>query len=379
MKAPWNVAAVFLLAAVALAGCSEDAGTGFTVKAPAEGAGPFVFTAQMKADNYTWDLGDRLTAKYGKQVEHTYDFANGQITVRLKATTGGKVTESSQVLVLGDGQNAAPVLVLEGQTNWAVVGETVKFSGAASTDSDGDALRFSWNCIRTGDAVRQGVGHSHGGGGGVPYGTPSAGSVESRTATGPLPAADRSVAGDLCDALGAGGRPSLDATIEGAFEKTGVYDVIMLASDPKTPTTSGRFTLYVTDPAERPSPVQVETFSGLFQGGAGGSFQSVCDTPGQSCDQARYSFSLPLAALVSFVNLTWGHVQGLEGTPADNSVTASLLRGENVVLAPSSEPQVVEGLTASTYTVLVTLVQGVQVNYEVQVTTYLNLDPTAVY
>src|SRR5687767_4753719 len=64
--------------AVGLAGCSSggDSG-GFSIKAPGEPGGKYVFKASGSADNYTWDMGDHLTILYGKEVRHAYDFQNG--------------------------------------------------------------------------------------------------------------------------------------------------------------------------------------------------------------------------------------------------------------------------------------------------------------
>ncbi|HLF16219.1 MAG TPA: hypothetical protein VI796_02165 [Candidatus Thermoplasmatota archaeon] len=377
-----NLRAALILAALPatlLAGCSGGGGgLGISVGEPDAPGGAYTFTATGSADNYTWDLGDHLTVKYGKSIEHAYDFQNGQVTVKLTAKVGDVVEQATHALTLGTGKNSPASFLLEAQTDWTVVGESVRFSAKGSSDPDGDPLRFSWNCFRTGDAVRKAIGHTHGPVVGVPYGTTEAGKVAVRKAVAPLPAADRTVAGDLCESLGTAGKSSLDATIAGSFSRTGVYDIILLASDPVTATTSGRFTLYVTDPSERPSPFQQETFEGTFTGGAGGNLQGSGGEAGLLLDQAEHPFSLPLAGVATFVNLTWDH-GALETTPGENVVSIAVQNGPNVLLAPQSEPAILETLRAGSYTLIVTLEQGANVHYTVEVTTFLNMDPTQIY
>lgn len=372
-------AAAFL--STGLAGCSSGDKSGFSVKAPSAPGGEYVFTANGSADNYTWDLGDRLTTAYGKQVKHTYDFKNGVITVKLTAKKGAQNEESTQSLTLGTGQNAQPTFILEGQTNWTITGETVKFSASRSTDPDGDPLRYTWSCVRTGDAKRQPT-HTHPGFGGVPFATPPAGTVTAHNAIGPLPAADRKLSGDLCDALGNGGKPSKDITIEGAFTKTGVYDIYLLASDPVHPTTSGKYHFVVTTPEERPAPIWTQSFSGNLTGGSNGVLQGVAQTgqlPG-TYDEALHSFALPLTGFQGWAlttvtptvtggdpasTITWTLVRGTV------QVAAGGVNGENVTL-PAAE------MKAAGYTLKVDL-QGAGAQYTVTLGVPLDLDPFKVY
>jgi hypothetical protein len=372
-------AAAFL--AAGLAGCSSPDKGGFEVKAPSAPGGEYVFTANGSADNYTWDLGDRLTTAYGKQVRHTYDFKNGAITVTLTAKKGGQAEESRQAITLGTGQNAQPTFILEGQTNWTVTGETVRFSAAKSTDPDGDPLRYTWSCVRTGDAKRQPT-HTHPGFGGVPFATPPAGTVTARNAVGPLPSPDRKLTGDLCDGLGSGGKPGKDATIEGSFTRTGIYDLYLLASDPVHPTTSGKYHFAVTTPDERPARLFTASFTGNLTGGSNGSLQSVFTTvpAGGSYDEALHPFSLPLTGFQGWATTTvTATVPGgepgstLTWTLSRGTVPVATYDGSNAnVTLPGAE------MKAAGYTLKVDL-QGGGVTYTVDIGIPLDLDPFKVY
>ena len=363
-----------------LAGCSSGGSdsSGFSVKTGAPGT--YTFTAAGKADNYTWDLGDHLTVLYGKSVTHTYDFKNGKVAVVLTSKVGTAPKEARKDLVLGTGQNADATFILEAQTNWTITGETMRFSAAQSTDPDGDALRYSWSCVRTADAVRIGS-HTHPVIG-IPYGTPPAGAVTARLATKPMPAADRVVDGDFCDALGAGGRPSTAATIEGKFTKTGKYDVYLLASDPVHASTSGKFSFLVTKPEERPAPVQVFSYGGTFQGGSDGTAQSFCDQAnGGNCpdlyDEAEYHFALPLNGLNGSVQLT-----KIADPSTQGNMSWTLLQGENNIAGGNDGPATTldpATLRQGAYTLRILLHTGVNVEFNATVTVNEDMDPLKVY
>lgn len=299
--------AAAVLLSMALAGCSGGGGSagGFSIK---ESDGAYTFTASGSADNYTWDLGDHLTRAYTKSVTHTYDFENGVVPVRLVTMDGEKRSEYTKQITLGTGVNENAGFVLEGGSNWTVLGESVTLSAHRSTDPDGDPLRYTWSCQRTGDAIRQSL-HSHPGFGGKPFATPPAGSVLSINAQGPLPAADRTVSGDLCEGLGTAGRASLDETITGAFTKSGIYDIYLLASDPVHPTTSGKYRIVVTPPAEKPPEVQVMPFSGTFRAGSDGTLQAVCTAAGEQCqetfDEITHNFATPLPSAAGWMVLEY--------------------------------------------------------------------------
>jgi hypothetical protein len=295
-KAPLAVA---LLLATTLAGCSGIGGGsgsgGFSVK----GSAPtYTFTASASADNYTWDLGDHLTRAYTKSVTHTYDFANGVVPVVLVTLDGAKKSEYRKEITLGTGTNTNAGFVLEGSLNWTVLGQTVTLSAHRSVDPDGDALRYTWSCQRVSDAVRQSA-HSHPGFGGVPFATPAAGGIISVDAQGALPAPDRTVSGDLCESLGQGGHPTLDTTISGAFTKSGIYDIYLLASDPVHPTTSGKYRIVATSAGDKPVEKQELVFHGNFTAGSQGVITGACTSLGQCTsdfDQIKHGLSISLGA-----------------------------------------------------------------------------------
>lgn len=379
--------AAAVLLAVTLAGCSGGSSEsgGFSIKGP-DGNGAYTFTASGSADNYTWDLGDHLTRAFGKSVTHTYDFANGVVPVVLTTTKAGVEKESRKDLILGTGTNGNAAFVLEGETNWTLTDQSVSFSAHRSTDPDSDPLRYTWSCQRYGDAVRQ-TPHVHAGFGGKPFATPPAGSVVSINAQGPLPTPDRTIDGDLCDSLGPGSRPSLDATITGKFTKSGVYDIYLLASDPVHPTTSGKYRIVVTPVEEKPSEIQVFEFTGSFMGGSGGTVQGIC-LQLQQCvadfDQVTHSFSFNLDGQDGYATLAYS-----DPTPTGTlGIACDLKRGTapvgtvtgtagNVTLEAGS-------LKAGSYTATCTPQAGIPTSpegtpYTLKVVVDLDMDPFKVY
>jgi major membrane immunogen (membrane-anchored lipoprotein) len=385
MTVPRALLVALLPLAALLAGCSSASGNGFTVTAPSAPGGAYVFAADVKADNYTWDLGDHLTTAYGKTVTHAYDFKDGSITVTLKATTAGQAKEYNQPLKLGSGVNQKATFLMEAQTDWTVVGETVKFSAARSFDPENDPLRFQWSCLKTAEATRL-PSHTHPVYG-VPFASPPAGSVTTGKTNRTLPAPDMTFSGDLCDALGSGTRPSTHiATIAGAFTRTGIYSLYLLASDGPHPTTSGEFKFYVTTPGERPAPVVHKHMAGtLLAGAGGGNLQAVCGNPSnpspQTCDQMKDTFELALGGLSMQVNFT---LDASQGTPAAaDQVQWDIKRGDSTVASGTTPGQTTISepakLGAGTYTAIVTLGAGANVAYTLDVTARLDMDPAKVY
>ncbi|HJQ93956.1 MAG TPA: hypothetical protein VJ874_06725 [Candidatus Thermoplasmatota archaeon] len=372
--------ALAVLMTVGLAGCSSGGdAAGFSIDAPGEPGGEYRFKASGSADNYTWDMGDHLTVLYGKEVGHAYDFANGVVNVVLTMKTGDQSEDFRKPITLGTGANAEPTFVLEGQRNWTVLGETLKFSARLSTDPDGDPLRYSWSCVRTGDAIRQPT-HVHPGFQGVSFATAPAGSVTAVNAASEMPPADRTLSGDLCEALGSGGRPSKDATIEGTFTKTGVYDVYLLASDPVHPTTSGKYHFVVTPPEERPAPVFETAFFGNLTGGSDGLVQGVIDQAEQEGDFDRmtHTFTLPLTGYGG--NMTTEYTGD---SPAEAAaLTWELKRGTVVIAQGGADGETVPlpaaDMKPATYTLTVDL-QGISQSYAIHVAVPLDRDPFKVY
>lgn len=369
------------LLSLALAGCSSgsDAG-GFTIKGP-DASNTVTLTASGSGDNFTWDLGDHLTRLYGKKVTHTYDFANGVVPITLTVKKGGESEEHRKQVTLGNGQNANAAFVLEGSTNWTVLGESVTLSAHRSTDPDGDPLRYTWSCQRYGDAVRQSP-HVHPGFGGVPFATPPAGAVTAVDAQGPLPQADRVVEGDLCDTLGQGGRPSKHTTISGSFTEAGIYDIYLLASDPVHPTTSGKYRIVATPPEERPNATEVYSFTDTLTVGKDGALQGGCDQATQddcpeTFDLVVHNFGLPLLGKGGIVNLTYESAGGVTVVEWELYRGSSLVAtgGTGVVLGAAD-------LLQGSYSFRVLLRQGgspAGVTYTIDATMHLDMDPFKVY
>ncbi len=384
MQAAQATLAVAALLSMALAGCSGDSASGGISVSGSDGT--YKFTGPAGADNYTWDLGDHLTKAYTRTVEHTYDFANGVVPVTLTTTKGEKKAEHRKEVTLGTGANTNAGFVLEGSINWTVLGAPVTLSAHRSSDPDGDPLRYTWSCQRAGDAVRQ-TAHTHAGFGGVPFATPAAGSIISINAQGPLPAADRTVQGDLCDGLGQGARPSLDTTITGSFAKSGIYDIYLLASDPVHPTTSGKYRVIVTPEAEKPQEKATLQFNGSFMLGSAGTLQGVCESAGQCTDdfdRVTHHFNLALAA--QHANMTLAY----EDPSGAMDISCQLRRGETpleTVHGTDAEASVLldpANLRAGSYSILCQPTAGVPTSpdgtpYTVTIDYDLDMDPFKVY
>lgn len=363
---------VSLLAAT-LAGCSGGGGEGdIGVEGP--DGGVYTFTARVDAENYTWDFGDYSGLAYGETVTHRYGFENGNVTVSLAARTGTATTQHTTRVVVGDGSNQVPTFIMDAPTNWTMPGEAVRFSGASSTDPDGDTLVYSWSCYRKSGVAVAKPHEPHGPVGGRDFATPPAGRVTVRPATGPLPSPDHVIEGDLCQGLAQMSRFSPGATVEGAFESPGLYSVTMLGSDGKMPSTSGSWDIYV---GHRPPAVARVSMAGVLQAGANGTLQgAIDDSPlaGQlegAYDMNQTSFMLTLSAHTTYVNLTYD-------AGAANLVTWELKRGTTV--ARGGADGAVLGFLKydGPYYLIVRLVQGAQVNYSITLESHYILDPSVI-
>lgn len=371
MRVPLVLAA--LLMATVLSGCTASK-EGFTAK---QDGSTFSFHSNAVADEYTWDFGDRSALAHGRDATHTYAFADGTLNVKLTTKAAGVEKDTQQQITLGTGKNQSPTFILEAPTNWTVVGEAFRLSAAASSDPDHDPLLYSWSCLRVRDIQRMGV-HSHPpppGGAGVRFDTPPAGAVTARLSTKPLAAPTKVYSGDFCDSLGSASGFTQDATIEGTFAKTGFYTVTLLATDGKIPTTAGRWDVYVSNRAERPSPIIRVHFAGNLTAGLNGELAGAAGTalPNQTFDRAQIGFGLPLAASGANINFTFD-----AGASGLNKATWTLLRSEKTI-AEGTESAHVGRLEAGPYTLVVTLNQGANVAFDLQVAAYLIMDPASIY
>ncbi len=293
-KAAW---VALLMATVALSGCSggSDDGSPFSVKESKDPVTlPFVFTAKVSADEYKWELGDGKAPRFGKSVEYTYGFTDGEVRVKLSTTKDGIVTQHpAKTLTLGSGVNTEPSFQLQLEQNWVQVGEEVTFTGAASTDADGDPLLFNWFCIRESDIGLAGGGHAHGPEG-VEYGSAGPDPIPSSLLNGTLaPTADRMVEGDFCENMSGDGFFSTNATLRGSFAQAGIYKVTMLAKDPKSSSLPGSAKIFVTD-SPRIKPVELVELTGSLGTGKPAELDALaCAENVNQCDhKASESFQV---------------------------------------------------------------------------------------
>ena len=265
-----------LLMSVALAGCADGGGAlGIEVTESSDPVTePYTFKATGSADRFLWDFGDGTGQHEGKEVDHTFGFTDGEITVRLTGVTGEESQVVTRKLTLGTGQNERPQIVMVASSNWATPGEAVRFSGANSTDPDGDPLLFRWTCTYLGP-----VGPAHGGHGtpGLPFGINAFGNVSAA----PLPEPDRTVDGDICPGI-SDTTFSRDGTVEGGFVETGAYNIDVEVRDPKSPALAARIQVFITD--EVPPVSEVLPLSGSLALGHQGSVQDLCDEVDTVCD-----------------------------------------------------------------------------------------------
>ena len=330
MHLPKPLLMAVVLTAVALAGCSEggdDGGPhGFTiVSEPSDPVTePYVFRATVSADTYQWDLGDGTPVQEGREVEYVYGFADGTVKPKLTTIAGGeRTTYPPRTLVLGTGQNTVPDLVMAVSWNWVTVGEPITFSGALSEDADGDALLYSWFCVRQSGIGPAGAGHAHAGAGGITYGASGPDPVPVQLLNGTdVPTADTDHGGGICAKMGSGGF-SRDATITGSFDEPGIYKITMLGKDPKTPSIPGSTLVYVTAP-DQPrieGPVTIP-FEGSMQFGVPQQLDAAMAQAGQ---QGEYIHDVPFKVQypVNGVQLDFDFEAGATGL---NQVTYLIIK-----------------------------------------------------
>jgi PKD repeat protein len=91
---------------------------------------------------YIWDFGDGTTGS-GVEVTHSYNAA-GSYQVTLTVTDDGDLSDSATQTVQVDQPNLPPKAIISGPTS-GLVGETLSFSGANSSDDDGRIVSYAWD------------------------------------------------------------------------------------------------------------------------------------------------------------------------------------------------------------------------------------------
>ncbi|WP_353308472.1 PKD domain-containing protein [Shimia sp. NS0008-38b] len=92
---------------------------------------------------YLWDFGDGTPVMAGEVVSHVFPRA-GQFPVTLRVDDGAGLRNSGDVDATTVIINAAPVANAGGNKN-VCSGQSVLFDASASSDEDGDLLRYAWD------------------------------------------------------------------------------------------------------------------------------------------------------------------------------------------------------------------------------------------
>ncbi len=107
---------------------------------------------------YSWNFGDATPAGTGVSVSHTYTAVGSYIaTLTVNDGKGGTNSKTVTITVNDTIFNRLPVAVVAATPTSGTAPLVVAFSGAGSTDPDGDVLTYSWNF---GDTTPAGTGVS---------------------------------------------------------------------------------------------------------------------------------------------------------------------------------------------------------------------------
>ncbi len=371
---------VVSLIAVALAGCSEPTDT-------ADGAikvlgrptdpvtEPIRLESTVTADEYRWKMGDGRPALTTKSVEHIYGVADGSFRIELTTVKAGTPTTHAPLVVeFGTGQNEAPSFLFEYENNWVQVGEDVTFTAAGSSDTESDPFLLQWFCQRKSDiAISTEGGHPPPPG--VQFGSGSAAAFPFAKLNGTVPAADRTVSGDLCDNIGAGGFLQ-EQTIKGAFSRAGIYEITMAAKDPANPNVATTVTIYVTDFPREAGPVSHD-FSDTIQYGVPAPLNDAAVGADQQDHLRIHAFDIKYPILD--VKASLSHDGGSAEQLAD--VQYEILKGASSKWGPTADAldKGATFLTPGAYTAVVYLRAGANVQYDLAISYTYETDPAKLF
>ncbi len=372
---------VVSLIAVTLAGCTEPTDTADgAIKILGMPADPKTeavrLEATVTADEYKWKMGDGRPMLTTKSIEHIYGVSDGKFRVELTTVKGGESTIHAPLNIeFGTGQNSAPSFLLELENNWVQVGEEVTLSAAGSTDAENDPLLLQWFCQRKSDIVISTEG-GHPPPPGVAFGSGSAAAFPVQVMNGTdVPAADRTVTGDLCENIGTGGF-SQETGIRGAFATKGIYEITLAAKDPANPNVASTATLYVTDFARITEPV-THKFSDTIQYGA----PEAADEAARQLEQTEHmrSHDFVIEFPILDVKATLSSDGGAAGPAAD--LQFQILKGTSSKHGPTAEPldKGAGYLTQGSYTAWVYLRSGANVSYDLDITYTYVTDPAVLF
>jgi hypothetical protein len=141
-----------VLLSAAFAGCTGNSGPAvadFAAIPLTENKSSYRFDASNSSGPglaYTWDFGDMSPPGTGPVVEHTYQYLNGDYSVKLTvAASDGTTAEIVKKVKVGTSRNSDPLLYLKTDKRWIAPGESVTFDATQSYDPDADPIIFKWD------------------------------------------------------------------------------------------------------------------------------------------------------------------------------------------------------------------------------------------
>lgn len=92
---------------------------------------------------FNWELGDGSKKAHGQRVIHTYRKAGSYVASLIATDDSGAINDAASKAITITVN--APPMAEAGDNQWACVGETVRFDGSKSYDSDGSIAEYQWS------------------------------------------------------------------------------------------------------------------------------------------------------------------------------------------------------------------------------------------